>query len=956
MTTLARKIVTFLVIFAFIGNIVTPIVANGSGFGSFSDDTQKNFEKGVVSCVATTAILMIISYIAGGFSVPTTPVSITLKETLLDCLFWGFKNALIQEITGSTTQWVQSGMNGNPAFVQNVGAYLRSVADREAGKYIQDVAPFLCSPFRADIQLQLNLLYKNASGRGPIGIGNSSCTLTESVENIDAFLAGDFNAGGWAGWQAMFDNPQNNPYGAYFEARDELTLRISSASGQETKKLEFGNGFLSKEVQDCYVPLPEDQAGPPTPYDETQVGPPPPGMVCDPPRIVTPGAQIKTSLEQAFGVNLDQIATADEFNEIFNLIAAWLISDILTQDGGLAGYNPEETEHSSPVAPPGGWGGGDGDQCELMTIGAGQPGQPRGLLVNEPAPFTSTASNPFKEIDIDVPTGQNYSRVTAEFDLTTAPQTAPDNASQLNLFWLHRGPNVDQSEWGGNDIAEVVLNTENGKVRFATAVNSCAMVEKSERSPFRDNLTYHVVVDYNPGNRTMSVKVDGTTVVSQSTTVDVLQSGDQNDRGGFFIKLGNAEDVSADEGLADGFTWSNLRVNFEPGGTTTGGGGGGGNNDDGGGSGNTGDGDTGGGGAGATSPAERAALALHTYTRSGQHATDPVVLDHLRSNRLEGWNSFGGSQNIAPMAHAATGDYQFLAELADVENSEGIGSREVGPAVFYFGMPIAAKIVALRDARAAGDSVSADAIARNLLQTWTLWSLVAVDHKRTSIFANAAGVETEASNNTNVNGLTVAVAGDRWASDGTAQTYRNHEIAEILSWALDVPRSMGNKNLLTSGEWWWDTIIGTAIGSASYSASTPAEKWGMSESDRQKLVSIVNGDTSALPWALSVISPGLFESYKIRMRRTTEGVETIVMQNANNNKPTQAATSITNSGAVMTMRPCTGDASSNGGYGASVANGVVTASGAAPRCTTVTQPELGGTVLYEVNFDNGRVN
>lgn len=956
MNTLARKLATLLVIFAFAANIVTPIVADASGFGSFGDDTQENFEKGVVMCGATALMLYALSLIPG-LSVPSTNLPDTIKDTVLDCLFWGFKNALIQQVTGATTQWVQTGLDGNPAFVQNIGSYLRSVSDNIAGHYIEEVAPFLCSPFRADIQLQLNLLYKNSSGRGPAGIGGSSCTLTESVENIDAFLAGDFNAGGWAGWQSMFSSPQNNPYGAYFEARNELALKISSASGQATTKLEFGNGFLSKETQTCYafetLEAEEGAAFEMNPGETEQqalarLGMTAPGGVeCDDPKVVTPGAQIKTSLEQAFGVNLDQVATADEFDEIFNLLAAWLISDILTQDGGLAEYDPNETEHASPVAPPGGWGGGDGDQCELMTIGNGQPGQPRGLLVNEPAAFTSTASNPFKEIDIDVPTGQNYSRVTAEFDLTTAPQTAPDNASQLNLFWLHRGPNVAQSEWGGNDIAEVVLNTENGKVRLATAVNSCAMVEKSEQSPFRDNLTYHVVVDYNPGNRTMSVKVDGTTVVSQSTTVNVLQSGDQNARGGFFIKLGNAEDVSADEGLADGFTWSNLRVNFEPGGTTTGGGGGGGNNDDG------GDDDDGGG----ESDAERTAAALNQYARTGTHSTDPAVLNHLRSNRLEGWNSFGGSQNIAPMAHAAVGDYQFLEELANVENQEGIGSRELGPAVFYFAAPTAAKIVALRDARAAGDSAAADAIAHNLLQTWTLWSLVAIDHKRTSILANAAGTETEANNNTNVQGLTVAVAGDRWATEGTAQSYRNHEIAELLSWALDVPRSKeGNQNLRAGSSTGLDSTIAHAIGTDRYNDSTPAEKWGMSESDRQKLVSIVNGDTSALPWALSVISPGLFESYKVRMRRTTEGVETIVMQNANNNKPTQAATSITNSGAVMTMRPCTGNSSSNGGYGASVANGVVTASGAAPRCTTVTQPELGGSVLYEVNFDNGRVN
>lgn len=563
MNTLIRKIVTLLVVLAFVGNIATPIVANGSGFGSFGDDTQENFEKGVVMCAATAMMLYALSLIPG-LSVPSTNLPDTIKDTVLDCLFWGFKNALIQEVTGATTQWVQTGMNGNPAFVQNVGAYLRNVADRQVGSYIENAAPFLCSPFRADIQLQLNMLYKNSSGRGPLGINGSSCTLSESVENIDAFLAGDFSAGGWDGWRSMFSNPQNNPYGAYFEARNELATKINSASGEASIKIDLGSGFLSKEVQDCYTPLPDDQAGPPTPYDETQVGPPPPGTVCDPPRVVTPGVQIKTSLEQAFGVNLDQIATADEFDEIFNLLAAWLISDILTQEGGLAEYDPEEIDHELPPPPVGGGGGA----CTPPNSGAGEPGRPNGQLVNEPRAFTSTADDPFKEINIDVPPGQNYSRVTAEFDLTTAPQTAPDYASQLNLFWLHRGPNIDQSEWAGNDIAEVVLNTENGKVRFATAVNSCDMLEKSVRSPFRDNITYHVIVDYNPGNGNMTLKVDGSTIVSQDTTVDVLQSGDQRGRGGFFIKLGNAENASADEGLADGFTWKNLKVNFESGGAT----------------------------------------------------------------------------------------------------------------------------------------------------------------------------------------------------------------------------------------------------------------------------------------------------------------------------------------------------------------------------------------------------
>ncbi len=927
MNTLARKFATLLIIFAFFANIVTPIVTN-AGFGNFSDDTKDNFEDGVVMCAATAAILMVISYIAGGMNVPTANIADTIKDTILDCLFWAFKNAIIQEMTGSTVQWIQTGMNGNPAFVQNVGAYLRSVADREAGRYIQKVAPFLCTPFRADIQLQLDLLYKNSSGRGPVGINGSSCTLSESVDNIDQFLEGDFYAGGWDGWQSMFSNPQNNPYGAYFEARNELSLRLKSASGEEEKKLSFGNGFLSKEIQNCYDTTETLEDGTVVTYKE-----------CDPPQVLTPGAQVKNSLEQAFEVNLDQIASADEFDEIFSLLAAWLISDILTQDGGLAEYDPAKVDHELPPPPAG------GDLCIPVQIGAGRPGQPSGLLVNEPQAFTSTAENPTREIDIDIPPGQNYSRVTAEFDLTTAPQTAPDNASQLNLFWLHRGPNIAQSEWGANDVAEVVLNTENGQVRFATSINSCEMLERSERSPFRDNLTYHVVVDYNPGDRTMSVKVDGSTLISQATSVDVLQSGDQNGRGGFFIKLGNAENASADEGLTDGWTWANLRVTFEPGDTTV----------------DPGDDDDNGDDDDDNDPPqnEEAGLveALHIYAKTGVKPTEQSVLKYLRPQRTEGWNSFGGSQNLSPMAFAAMGDYQFFQELAGVEESEGIGSREFGSPGFYFSMPIAAKIVALRDARAAGDSAAANAIARNLLETWTVWSMVAIEGQRTSITANSGGTITTSGGDSQRRGLVIAVAGDRWNSTGTASSYQSSDLETILSWALDVPRSGNNRSLRQTKDFWWDTIIAHAIGVDRYSDSTSPEVWGMTAQDRSNLQKLVRGDTSVLPWALSIVSPGLFERYNVRMRRTTEGVETVLLSSSNGNKPAQAATSITNGGVVHTMRPCVGNASGqNQGYNVTIADSTVTATGNPDRCFTVSQPELGGSVIYEVNFDDGRVN
>lgn len=560
MNSLARKIFALALVLVFVGNIVTPVAVNaGTSFGSFSKDTQKNFEDGVVMCAATFLVLQIISSIAGALNVPTNDPPNNIKEQILDCLFWAFKNALIQEVTGSTIQWVQTGMKGNPAFVQNIGQHLRKVADREVGKYIKNFAPFLCSPFKADIQLQLNQLYKNSSGRGPAGINGSSCTLSESVENIDAFLAGDFSAGGWAGWQSMFSNPQNNPYGAYFEARNELSMRISSATGQEEKKIDLGNGFFSKEVQTCYG---SDADG----FIQTIDPDDPPDYIvemwCDEPQIVTPGAQVKNSLEKAFDVNLDQIATADEFDEIFSLLAAWLISDILTRDEGLAGYDPEDIDHELPPPPPGG-------DLDDSIPGDSEPAGPAGpsLCFEKNGTFLTPVEGGVETagFSFGVPQNVSYDRVEVSVDVKNNGWWPDREGAPVMPIWFVRDGNKNMYGYvkidapGGATGRELMLAHGIG---LSHAYKTRVRVRPVD---FPEGSTYRFKEVYDAKNQKVTLTVtdlgSGKVVrtITSTPTVPGINTGNEK----FRIGIGySSTEANVHERPAYGWEHSNLKVSF----------------------------------------------------------------------------------------------------------------------------------------------------------------------------------------------------------------------------------------------------------------------------------------------------------------------------------------------------------------------------------------------------------
>lgn len=243
--------------------------------------------------------------------------SLQIKEFSLDGIAFALAQKAVQSMTQSLVQWINSGFQGSPAFVQNLELHLTYLADRIAGEFIGELSDgFLCSPFRLNVSGALALQYQSSR----MGFHQSNqCTLSAIEANLEGF--GEGGVANWATFFQVATVPSNNQYGAYSKAERELGLRITNAQGQEKTLLSFGDGFLSYrdlKAPECNVD------GVHTP---------------DKCPTITPGKVISEGLNKALGSGQDSLISADEINEIIGALFAQLTQQAITGANGLLGVS-----------------------------------------------------------------------------------------------------------------------------------------------------------------------------------------------------------------------------------------------------------------------------------------------------------------------------------------------------------------------------------------------------------------------------------------------------------------------------------------------------------------------------------------------------------------------------------------------------------------------------------------
>ncbi len=236
--------------------------------------------------------------------------SLVSKEFGLDMIAYTAAKTLLHALTQSVVQWIKSGFQGDPLFITNMDQYLRDAADQGTGRFFKEffspaVQNAICRPFRMQINFGLP--------RGRSYNQRFQCTLSTVMQNAENF-GKSLNEGSWQDWMSVALTPQNDPHTVLLTSVDALFAEQDRTRANAQTESMFNSGFLS--MKKCVEEYADEWTG---------------GAICTRYENTTPGAWISDQLSSATGIDFQELALADELNEIVSALISQLISTTLQQ-------------------------------------------------------------------------------------------------------------------------------------------------------------------------------------------------------------------------------------------------------------------------------------------------------------------------------------------------------------------------------------------------------------------------------------------------------------------------------------------------------------------------------------------------------------------------------------------------------------------------------------------------
>lgn len=367
-----------------------------------------------------------------------------IKAYVLDGLAWTVTNRIIERLTASTVQWINSGFKGNPAFITNPEAYFKNMGDNLAGEFIftQPALNFLCEPFQAKIRLALTESY------APDPNARWQCTLSDVVGNFDGLMQ-DFSKGGWEGFIELSQRPQNNPLGAYLQAEAEMSRSMAELIGFKQNEISQGSGFLSyKKCARYGVAMKRivQEAG--TTREVTDPAP------CLEEETVTPGSVIEKQLNQSLGAGKNRLNVATQINQIVGALISELTEKALKGLRDLA--RPESTGQKS-------------FQEQLNQASMGSRGSESSILGNDAE--TGWSSNIEKPEPIPDFSELNFSSKTNE-ELVKEWEGAETELNQANTTSTRQGASFKINQIRNEFIIRGVCGQDTNNLCSLSAVKA----------------------------------------------------------------------------------------------------------------------------------------------------------------------------------------------------------------------------------------------------------------------------------------------------------------------------------------------------------------------------------------------------------------------------------------------------------------------------------------------------
>lgn len=256
---------------------------------------------------------------------------LAFKDSVLDGLSWVAAKGFLGVITNEVVSWVNSGFNGQPAFVQDLQGYLTRQGLNVFNEFYQEipVANYIPDPFKFDVQNAFADIYAQARSGNPTQ--TPAADLTGSLQNLDKFVAGSFSDGGWDAWLKVAVQPNTyTPYGNIMAVQQEASERMQAKQANEDQLVSLGDGFMSNKV--CRV---------------LEIG----GVDRERCEVSTPGQVISEALNFQLTVGQESLIASDEVQEMLGSLLQQVGLQAISGAAGLLGLSGgtgyTDTTHST---------------------------------------------------------------------------------------------------------------------------------------------------------------------------------------------------------------------------------------------------------------------------------------------------------------------------------------------------------------------------------------------------------------------------------------------------------------------------------------------------------------------------------------------------------------------------------------------------------------------------------
>ncbi|MDP1729470.1 MAG: hypothetical protein Q8L27_04670, partial [archaeon] len=183
-------------------------------------------------------------------SIEKSTSNVDKNQNCLNAIGKAVVKLLIQNMTLSIVNWIQTGNSGGPFFVQNPSKFFADIAKNQILDFGLEISDSGKYPFGRSFMENVAIGFNNKFQ------DNAQYSLDQMIQSTNpgysaAGFSADFSQGGWSAWNAMVQVPANNPLGFNVMASNELNTRLAgttqSVAQNVRDSLQQASGFFGDE-------------------------------------------------------------------------------------------------------------------------------------------------------------------------------------------------------------------------------------------------------------------------------------------------------------------------------------------------------------------------------------------------------------------------------------------------------------------------------------------------------------------------------------------------------------------------------------------------------------------------------------------------------------------------------------------------------------------------------------